>query len=108
MPNDDDLFASIAEAAVPAGEAPSTLKSRIFSDLIRLQAEEGPLLSLPDCRRAGGELCVFEQLVAIAPLGEAVKSANPCSVCHARILGEHVENAPIWWPGCPYVRFQNR
>jgi hypothetical protein len=24
------------------------------------------------------------------------------------VLGERVENAPIYWPGCPYVDFQGR
>jgi hypothetical protein len=108
MARDDDVFEAIAEASPPPLDAPSTLKSRIYSQLVLLQAEQGPLMSLSECRRAGGELCVFEHLVAIAPLGEAVKSFNPCRVCHARILGERIENAPIWWPGCPYVRFQNR
>jgi hypothetical protein len=51
---------------------------------------------------------VFEDLVQIAPVGESLKSRNPCRVCHARVLGENVEDAPIWWPHCPYVRFQNR
>jgi hypothetical protein len=108
LSNEHDPFEVIAQALPAPLEAPSTLKSRIYSELVRLQAEQGPLLSLAECRRAGAELCVFERLVIIAPLGEAMKSANPCRVCHARILGERVENAPIWWPGCPYVRFQNR
>jgi hypothetical protein len=29
-------------------------------------------------------------------------------VCHARVLAERLEHAPIYWPHCPYVRFQNR
>jgi hypothetical protein len=108
----DDLFfeklAALAEPEEEAGPAPSRLKSRIFSRLNLEQASSGPLLSLPECRAAGGQLCVFEELVRIAPVGERARQANICRVCHARLLGEHLEPAPIWWPGCPYVRFQNR
>jgi hypothetical protein len=51
---------------------------------------------------------VFEEIVRIAPVGEAPERVNWCRVCHARVLGERVENAPIYWAHCPYVRFQNR
>jgi hypothetical protein len=33
---------------------------------------------------------------------------NPCQVCHARMLAEHLDNAPIYWPHCPYVKFQEK
>ncbi|MEO7652782.1 MAG: hypothetical protein ABIZ80_20160 [Bryobacteraceae bacterium] len=106
---DDDLFFEKIAAAIPEPcDAPSKLKSRIYSYLVEAQAREGALASLPACKRDGHELCVFEELVAIAPIGEALKSANPCRVCHARVLAENIESAPIWWPGCPYVGFQNR
>jgi len=39
-------------------------------------------------------------------VGETVKSLNICRVCHARVLAEHLENAPIYWGGCPYVEFK--
>ncbi len=97
----------IAEAPEPV-RAPSTLKSRIYSALQQEQSGTGPLRSLTQTAAGGGRLCVFEKLVQIAPVGEAMKSRNPCRVCHARVLGERVEGAPIWWPNCPYVRFQNR
>ncbi len=99
-----------AEPPVPAPEppAPSRLKSRIYSALVQRQAESGPLLSVTQSRAAGRKLCVFEDLVRIAPVGERAKSRNFCRVCHARILGESVEGAPIYWWGCPYVEFQNR
>jgi hypothetical protein len=104
-----DSLLQAAAAAEPAGTtAPSRLKSRIFSALQLAQQESGPLLSLTQTHSAGGQLCVFEELVRIAPAGEAVKQKNPCRVCHARVLGERVEHAPIFWPGCPYVGFQNR
>lgn len=87
--------------------APSQLKSRIYSALIARQVQRGPLLSLTVIKESGRKLCVFEELVQIAPVGESAKRRNPCSVCHARILAEHVENAPVFWPGCPYAQFQN-
>lgn len=108
MLSDDLFFERLAAASPQAVEAPSVLKSRIFSALIQAEAAEGTLMSLPECKSHGGQLCVFEQLVAIAPIGTDLKSRNPCRVCHARVLGENVENAPIWWPGCPYAGFQNR
>jgi hypothetical protein len=97
----DEVEAAVTE---PASRAPARLKSRIYSALVRLQAASGPLLSLSQRHQTG--LCVFEQLVKIAPVGEAVKSLNPCRVCHARILAERLEHAPIYWPNCPYVDFQ--
>ena len=98
-----------AAAAEPASKpASSRLKSRIFSALQLEQQESGPLLSLTETRARGGKLCIFEDLVRIAPTGESAKQKNPCRVCHARVLAERVENAPIYWPGCPYVRFQDR
>jgi hypothetical protein len=103
----------VSRAIFGAGEpetvrAPSTLKSRIFSAMQQEQAATGPLRSLTQTKSDGRSLCVFEELVAIAPVGEDMKSRNPCRVCHARVLGERVKDAPIWWPHCPYVNFQNR
>jgi hypothetical protein len=88
--------------------APSRLKSRIYSALIARQQSDGPLLNLSEVKARGRRLCVFEELVQIAPVGEAAKQPNVCRVCHARILAENVENAPVYWPGCPYAQFQNR
>jgi hypothetical protein len=105
----EQFFETLAdefEPAEPNAAAPSTLKSRLYSALTRLQALTGPLLSLAKCHSDGRGLCVFEHIVRIAPLGEAVKSMNPCSICHARALAERVERAPIFWPHCPYVDFQ--
>jgi hypothetical protein len=90
-----------------AQRAPADLKARVYSTLMRRQAETGPLASLTECKAQGGELCVFEQLVKIAPVGISVKSLNFCRVCHARVLAEHLENPPIYWNGCPYVHFKN-
>lgn len=90
----------------PEGKAPSSLKSRIYSALVRVQASSGSLLGLGECQEAGHGLCVFEQLVQIVPIGERFKAMNICQVCHARVLAEHFDNAPIYWPNCPYVKFQ--
>ncbi|MBI1792307.1 MAG: hypothetical protein HYR60_32700 [Acidobacteria bacterium] len=104
----DDRFLKLSESSQPSAKASSRLKSRIFSALTRRQAESGPLLGLTETRRAGRRLCVFEQLVRIAPVGETLDSVNYCRFCHARALAERIEGAPIWWPGCPYVTFQGR
>ena len=94
-----------AESVSPIHErASSRLKSRIFSKLVALEQAEGPLRMLSQSRDSGEQLCIFEQAVAILP-SEDLQSRNPCAVCHARVLGEHVENAPIYWPGCAYARF---
>jgi hypothetical protein len=108
---DDRSFLRLAAEQETAGHewpAPSRLKSRIYSALVQRQAEAGPLLSLSRTKAGGRRLCVFEELVHIAPVGEQVESWNFCRICHARVLGESVERAPIYWGGCPYVRFQNR
>ena len=86
----------------------SRLKSKIYSSLILALEEVGPLLPLPETKKAGRALCVFEQLVEILPAPDAIQSLQYCKVCHAKALGERVENAPIYWPGCPYCEFQNR
>ncbi len=105
--SDEGFFVRIFdEADTSTMRAPSRLKSRIYSALVRRQQKTGPLLSLTSTQIAGRQLCVFENLVRIAPLGEQQKCFNVCSICHARVLGEHVENAPIFWPNCPYVAFQ--
>ena len=91
----------------PSGtEAPARLKARIYSALVSRMAETGPLLGLDETKACGGRLCIFEEVVAALP-GERVGSMNPCRVCHARVLGERLDHAPIFWPGCPYSEFHN-
>jgi hypothetical protein len=87
--------------------APTRLKAKVYSALMQRQAATGPLMSLTETKACGKELCVFEELVRIAPVGEKAKSLNICRVCHARVLAEHMENAPIYWSGCPYVELKN-
>ena len=91
------LRVSETEAEMPV-RVSSRLQSRIFSKLIQLEQEQGPLRVLSESRAAGERLCIFETVVAALP-GDDLQSRNPCAVCHARILGEWVEQAPIFWPG---------
>lgn len=106
--SDKEFLERLAACTEPAetGRAPSRLKSRIYSMLVQRQAETGPLQSLSKTKTAGHGLCVFEELVCIAPVGEAVRQLNPCRVCHARILAERFEDPPVFWPNCPYVSFK--
>ena len=87
--------------------APASLKSKVYSALVVRMAETGSLLDLTETKKAGGHLCVFENAVAILPLGTAIGSMNPCRICHARVMGERMQRAPIFWPGCPYSEFHN-
>ena len=100
----DELIRKAEQAVESPAKASSRLKSRLLSKLISLEQSEGPLRVLSETRRAGEQLCVFERAVALLP-SDTLQSKNPCAVCHARILGEIVENAPIFWSGCPYSRF---
>lgn len=107
--SEEEFFRVIADASETAEAlpAPSVLKARVYSTLVNRQAETGPLMSLTEVERCGEKLCVFEDLVRIAPLSEEMKSRNLCSVCHARLLAERFERPPIFWDGCPYVRLKN-
>jgi hypothetical protein len=87
------------------GRAPARLKAQIYSALVNHLSETGPLLSLADTKAAGNGLCVFEEAIALLPVGPRIGSMNPCRVCHARVLAERVDHAPIFWPHCPYAGF---
>ena len=109
MPDSDfemKLDALLSESTRLDERAPSSLKARLYSTLIRKQQESGPLASLQASVSAGHSVCVFEKLVQIAPVGEKAKSHFFCEVCHARVLAEHFDNPPIFWAGCPYVKFK--
>ena len=86
--------------------APSSLKARLYSALVHEQQRSGPLASLEATAEEGRGLCVFEKLVQIAPVAESIKKPFFCSVCHARVLAEHFDHAPIFWVNCPYVGFK--
>jgi hypothetical protein len=107
----DDLFFEHLTELAGSGDgevaAPARLKSEIYSSLIARMEESGPLMDVRTTR-SSHRLCVFEDLVQIAPLTEKIGSVNFCRICHARVLAERFENAPIYWSHCPYVRFQNR
>ena len=108
--NDERFFTILAaktDAVQGTGErAPARLKSRLYSALVAEQAASGPLLSLRATHAAGRPLCVFEDLLQVVTGVERVASMNPCRVCHARVLAEHFESPPIYWPHCPYVTFR--
>jgi len=106
---EEEFFKQVADGVeLPSAlvKVPSKLKSQIYSMLTVRQAATGPLASLTQTKAAGHGLCFFEELVRIAPAGERVKSLKICRMCHARVLAEHLETAPIYWPNCPYVKFQ--
>ena len=104
---DDRWFERLAEATDdrPQERAPATLKSRIYSALVTRMAVSGSLLDLATTKEAGGHLCVFENVLTLLPVGREIRTMNPCRVCHARVLGERMDHAPIFWPGCPYSDF---
>ena len=107
--NERDFFENVFAAADPGGRlasrAPARRKSRTYSRLMLRQAESGPLLSINETKASGRGLCVFEQLVRIAPFREDFKQRNFCRACHARKLAEVLEKAPIYWGNCPYSEF---
>jgi hypothetical protein len=107
--SDDRWFERLAEATGDGTQerAPARLNSKIYSALLARMAESGSLLDLTETKRAGGRLCVFENFLTVLPVGAEIRSMNPCRICHARVLGERMEHAPIFWPGCPYSDFHN-
>jgi hypothetical protein len=87
--------------------APSRLKSRIYSALLKRQQDGGPLLRLSQVKAGGRKLCVFEELVHIASVSDPPNS-QIFAVYAIRALAENIEKAPLYWRGCPYAQFQNR
>ncbi len=112
MPADFDfefgsLFSQLrATPEEASARAPSSLKARLYSALVRSQQESGPLASLDATVASDHGICIFEKLVQIAPVGEKAKSRFFCQVCHARVLAEKFDSPPIFWPHCPYVEFK--
>ena len=90
----------------PDAGAPARLLSLTYTALIEAQQVSGPLLDVTATKAAGSPLCVFEELVQITPAGQQMKQMFHCRVCHARVLAENLDKAPIWWPHCPYSEFQ--
>ena len=106
---DDRWFERLARATGErtAERAPARLKSKIYSALVMRMSESQPLLDLAETKQAGGHLCVFEDVLTMLPIGKELLAKNPCRICHARVLGERMQHAPIFWPGCPYSEFHN-
>jgi hypothetical protein len=102
----EEFRALLSETKEVTEPAPPSLKARLYSALVHKQQESGPLASLEATVLAGHSICVFEKLVQIAPLAEKAKSPFFCQICHARVLAEHFNKAPIFWAGCPYVKFK--
>jgi hypothetical protein len=106
--DEERQFSRLFSQPEETGErVPSSLKARLYSALVREQQASGPLATLDYTVASGHALCVFEKLVQIAPVGGGMKSRFYCQVCHARVLGEKFDNAPIYWPHCPYVEFKS-
>ncbi len=106
---DDSFFERLAQ--LPEGEndrAPSRLKARLLTTLLRKQEASGPLRTLAQTRAHGHELCVFEDLWERAVSSGTAQSFNCCRLCHARVLAERVEHAPLYWPNCPYAAFAKK
>jgi hypothetical protein len=95
-----------AEAGTEAEPVSTRLKSRVYSALMLEMEKEGPLLGLDQTGAAGRGVCVFEKLVQIAPVGTQAQEFNYCRICHGRLMGEHIENPPLYWPCCPYADFK--
>ena len=107
LQNDDRLFELLARQPDEAESqrAPSRLKAKLYTSLVQKQQESGRLRTLTETRADGRGLCVFEELWSRAVSAEAAQSFNCCSLCHARVLAEHWEAAPIYWGNCPYAAF---
>ena len=107
---DERQFGQLADrtrlSSTQAPPAPSRLKARIYSALMLRESASQTLRSIPETKAEGGKLCVFEELVRMAPVSTKMKSLNICRVCHARVLGEAMEKPPIYWANCPYVAFK--
>jgi len=101
----EDLAGALDSDAAESA-APSKLKAKVYSALARRQQESGPLLGLRETHADGRGLCVHEQVVRIAPVGSKAGAFNCCSLCHARVLAEALDNPPIYWANCPYVGFK--
>jgi hypothetical protein len=106
---DERWFEQLGRDAGPSEseKAPARLTSRVYSSVAMAMARSRPLLDLTESLTAGERLCIFERSLTVLPVGTAARCMNPCRVCHARVLGERLEHAPIFWPGCPYSEFHN-
>ena len=85
--------------------APASLRSRIYSALVREVEKSAPLRPLSATVQAGYAICAWENLTRHLPHGEA---SNHCRICPARVLAETVDSISIPWSGCPYHKLHSR
>lgn len=102
---DDQFFQSLAEPHDATAPAPARLKSRLYSAIVRESQKKSPLRVLSETRRAGYQLCHWEEIMQLVP---GAGSVNHCHLCGMRLLAESLENAPLPWSGCPYAQFHKR
>ncbi len=102
---DDQFFQSLVEREDATVTAPARLKSRIYSALVKESQKKSPLRALSETRKAGYQLCYWEKILQVMP---GAGSVNHCRICHARLLAEFIETAPLPWSGCPYAQFHKR
>lgn len=102
----EELLTAARDLEVEEGAASTRLKSKIYSALMLAAAEQGPLLGLAETEQGGRGLCVFEKLVELSPVSGEAQVKNYCRTCHGRLMGEYIENPPLYWPCCPYAEFK--
>ncbi|MGH8581284.1 MAG: hypothetical protein ACREWG_00540 [Gammaproteobacteria bacterium] len=105
---DDQFFEELAATTEREYRAPTRVKSRLYSALMQAAQNAGTLRSLTATKAAGHGLCFWETAMQTLPLGERVDRFNHCRVCHGRVVGENVEDAPLPWAHCPYAEFQKK
>ena len=50
-------------------------------------------------RQPAADCACSKQPSPCCPSADRIGSMNPCRVCHARVLAERLDDAPIFWPG---------
>ena len=100
----DDLFAELSDSP-DITPAPASLRSHIYSAMVREAARSIPLRPLSESQNAGYAICDWERLTRHVPGGE---SRNHCTICHARVLAETFDSVSMPWPGCPYHKLHSR
>ncbi len=84
---------------------PASLRSRLYTALIRDIEKTAPLRPLAETVQAGFAICDWEKLTRHLPNGE---TRNHCTFCHARVLAETFDSIAMPWAGCPYHKLHSR
>lgn len=100
----DDLFAEGREAPSDT-TAPASLRSRIYSAVIREAEKSAPLRPVSESEEAGYAICAWERMTRHLPGGE---TRNHCKICHARVVAETFDSVSMPWQGCPYHKLHSR